>query len=438
MYKLSVKRMLLALLAVLVACTAAVPVFAAPQVDANSDGGFGMVIDDAAGLLSSSEISKLTQVMEYTANYGNVMLLTVEDDHGYDSSSGYAAARYEERFGDGKGVVFVIDLHRGYLSAHSSGDAFGDEFTSALVDAAMTYAVDDDYNGCAETAVYQICDRIMEYYAPDAYDGLQEVKEQANQSKPVSTDNEETGFTVVVNDGAQLMTADECEKLAEEMQAITEFGHAAVVTIDQNPLGSTEDYAEKLYREYFGRENGTLLLIDMDERYIYFFSDGDNYNIISKRRAETITDNCYRYASKGEYYNCASEAMQQVDDLLNGRKIAQPMKYFSNAFLAILLALIINYVRIRKVTSVTDRTISDMMKQTQGEFFSPLAVSVTHLGQEKLRMPESSSGGGSSLGGGFISSGGFSGGGFSSGGGHSGGGRSGGGGHSGGGGGHRF
>ena len=85
---------------------------------------------------------------------------------------------------------------------------------------------------------------------------------------------------------------------------------------------STESYIKEFYRENFGNESGIVFLIDMDNRYIYLFSDGDIYDVVTKRYAEIITDNIYQYASDGEYYVCAYKAFEQVLDLLEGKDIS--------------------------------------------------------------------------------------------------------------------
>lgn len=88
-------------------------------------------------------------------------------------------------------------------------------------------------------------------------------------------------------------------------------------------------------------------MIDMDNRNIWIHSNGAIYRTITKSYADTITDNVYTYASAQDYYGCASEAYTQMATLLAGRRIAQPMKYISNALLALIIALLINYFVVR-------------------------------------------------------------------------------------------
>lgn len=154
--------------------------------------------------------------------------------------------------------------------------------------------------------------------------------------------NPETSYRVVLEDDALLLDDEEVQNLAALMQEVTVYGNAAFKTIDNND-GGTESYARRYYQEQFGTESGTLFLIDMDNRNIWIHSDGAIYQVITTAYANTITDNVYRHASGGDYYDCAAQAYEQILTLLKGHRIAQPMKYISNALLALILALLLNY-----------------------------------------------------------------------------------------------
>lgn len=225
--------------------------------------------------------------------------------------------------------------------------------------------------------------------------------------------NEDNGYEVIIEDDAGLLSWEERIKLQEDMEKITEWGNVAFKTIDDNIYVETKYYAEAYYNDTFGGSSATVFLIDMDKRNIWIYSGGKIYKTITKSYAYTITDNVYRYASDGKYYECSSEAFKQIYALLNGQKIAQPMKYISNAFLAVILALIINYFIVRKFSSPQKVKRQELLRSMMYH----CAVNEPNANfkyQTKKYDPPSSSSHGSSGGGG------------------------GGGGHSGGGGGHSF
>ena len=254
-------------------------------------------------------------------------------------------------------------------------------------------------------------------YAATGIDGIGSGVETVSTDKYYGTvyTNNETGYRVVIEDDAGLLTDDEKSRLAETMKDITPYGDVAFKSIDYNPY-STETYIEHYYNSIFGTGSGTVFLIDMDNRNIWIYSDGSIYSTITTAYANVITDNVYTYASDRDYFTCANKAFIQEAALLQGRRISQPMKYISNALLAIAIAILINYFIVRQTSRVRKASDNEIVN---GVFANNAFnnVSVNFIRQTRTYSPRSSSSSGSS-------------------GGHSGGG--GGGGHSGGGGGHSF
>lgn len=225
----------------------------------------------------------------------------------------------------------------------------------------------------------------------------------------------------VIEDDANLLTEEEEKRLYDELMPLTEFGYIAFKSISVNNT-TAASYAREYYHSSFGTASGTLFLIDMDNREIYIFSDGTNYKIVTSNKAYSITDNVYRYASRQEYYECASIAFKQIYALLNGYKIAEPMRYASDGFIAIILAAFINFFIVMYKSKIKKSSEKEILKGCKVKF-DIKNIHPHQIGTRKVYSPRSESGG----------SGGFSGGG---GGGFGGGG--GGGGSSGGGGGHGF
>ena len=244
--------------------------------------------------------------------------------------------------------------------------------------------------------------------------------------------NTETDYVVIIEDDADLLTADEENNLIPIMQGITAYGNVALKTINDNPY-DTNTYAYNYYEDTFGSTSGTILLIDMDNREICIHSSGYNYQIITDDYGNTITDNIYRYASNGDYFSCCSKAFEQVLTLLQGSRIAQPMKYICNALLSIIAALLITYLIVRYYS--TKNRVSKNAKFIGVEnHFLLKNPSANKTKTSKVYSPVNENNHGSSR---HYSGGGHSGGSHYSGGSHSSGGHSGGG-HSGGGGSHRF
>lgn len=154
--------------------------------------------------------------------------------------------------------------------------------------------------------------------------------------------NPDTGYRVVVEDRAGLLDPEQLQELSRIMEPVTAYGNAAFVTVRRN-TDSTETFARSYYRDRFGTDSGTVFVIDLDHRNLWIHSGGAVWQVVTAANASTVTDNVYRYASKGDYYQCGAEAFRQIQALLKGKKIPRSMKYISNALLALILALLANY-----------------------------------------------------------------------------------------------
>jgi len=177
---------------------------------------------------------------------------------------------------------------------------------------------------------------------------------------PVYT-NPDTGYVVTLEDDAELMTEEERAALTERMKAITKWGNVGFKSISENP-GTTERYIEDYYRDMFGTSSGTVFLIDMDNRNIWIKNNGAISKVITNAYSDTITDNSYRYASDKDYYGCANEVFSEIATVLSGHRIAQPMKYISNALCAVILAFLINYVVMRCMAGVGKPGEKELLK----------------------------------------------------------------------------
>lgn len=239
-----------------------------------------------------------------------------------------------------------------------------------------------------------------------AFAGAGDVR-AASYSQAVFT-NAATTYSAYIDDSEDLLSDREEQQLVQSMKPITNYGGVAFVSCA--PHGqSTSSYARERYRDYFGSDSGMLFMVDMADRNIWIHCNGEIYKVVTKSYANTITDNIYIYATRGDYYGCAAAAYDQAFTLLEGGKVARPMKHVTNALMAIIIALIMNYLLVLGQNR--------QPRAADVEVFAAVAAGVAAAGAGKVLMStkkrkiESSSGGG----GGF--SGGGGGGGFSGGGG---------------------
>ena len=222
----------------------------------------------------------------------------------------------------------------------------------------------------------------------------------------------ESGYSISIDDSEELLSAEEKEQLLEVMNTLADYGNVAFESYSSHTSG--EDYCTEQYRRKgFFDKSGTVFLIDMAQRHLWLYTGGQMEKTISARRAVSITDNVYRLASKGQYYDCVAEAFRQEAVLLEGGFILQPMRMiccFLIAFGICLLGVYRFICRERGIRSgLPERVIS-----VTGKTALTGAASVT-----VTKRVVSDSGGGGFSGGGSSGGGGGGGGGGFSGGGHS-------------------
>ena len=240
-------------------------------------------------------------------------------------------------------------------------------------------------------------------------------------------------YRLVVQDDADLFSDAEEAKLVSELSRYVEYGNMAVVTLPEgNSYGGAERAAEQLTWEWFQDVDGATFVIDMETRYLYLYTYGSLMKIISVSDCDSITDNVYRQASRGDYYGCASDVMAQVYKLVTGHQIARPMMIMLTVLISLFLGAFIMYLIMKGTMKIPAASSYELSAAARTAFIGGEVQTVkgaTTTIYSPLPKATYSSGGGSSGGGFSGGGGGFSGGGGGGGGGSFGGGGGHGGGH---------
>ena len=221
--------------------------------------------------------------------------------------------------------------------------------------------------------------------------------------------NAETGYTLVFHDEAGLVDAAEQEKVLEAMRPILEYANVGFLTYPSG--GSSQNSATKAQKwgdSAFGNTRFTVFIIDMTNRHLDIYASRPLSGTLTAAEENSITDNVYRDATRGDYAGCAEEVFREIGNVLKGEKIATPMKFASNVLLALIMAMLAAFLLIsgwiRKEQAVK-------MPAVVKAAAAGAATVVLGNTLKKVVHHESSKGGGFGGGGG-----GFSGGGGSSGG----------------------
>ena len=243
----------------------------------------------------------------------------------------------------------------------------------------------------------------------------------------------DSGYGVVLEDQADLFSDAEEALLLNELARNSEYGNMAVVTLPEgNTYGSAQNAAERLTWEWFSDVDGATFVIDMETRYLYLYTYGSLMKIISVSDCDSITDNVYRQASRGDYYGCASDVMAQVYKLVTGHQIARPMMIMLTVLISLFLGAFIMYLIMKGTMKIPAASSYELSAAARTAFIGGEVQTVkgaTTTIYSPLPKATYSSGGGSSGGGFSGGGGGFSGGGGGGGGGSFGGGGGHGGGH---------
>lgn len=161
---------------------------------------------------------------------------------------------------------------------------------------------------------------------------------QAGQT--VRYTNPDTGYSVAIIDEEDLLSADEEALLAEDMEPITAYGNVAFWSTGEWASNEIEQ-ARLKRKELFDYSSATLFAVNMANRRLTIQSYGKLYDGVNDSRARSITDNVSSYATRGDYYGAAKECYSQINSVMEGVSIPEPMKFASYAVISIILGFTI-------------------------------------------------------------------------------------------------
>jgi len=221
--------------------------------------------------------------------------------------------------------------------------------------------------------------------------------------------NSETGYEAWVYDEAGLFSSSESDALLKKAYEITQHSDIYVITASSNSYGDSETATYNLCDEYYlyycKNNSCVILMIDMATRYVYIYRNGSAKENLTESKCYSITDNVYTYLSDKEYYDGAYEALGQIFTVLEGKRIAEPMKNISNFFIALVVGFVITYLIAIHKSKTSNPGDAEMLKYAAIRFAANNPNDVV-TGTTKTYCPRSSGSGGRGGGGGGHSGGG--------------------------------
>lgn len=230
----------------------------------------------------------------------------------------------------------------------------------------------------------------------------------------LSGTNKSTGYEYILEDSANFIDDAVKGRLISQMKKTTEYCNIAVVTTTSHPYGSTESYAVNTFEGYFGNgANGVIFVIDRDLDEIYLACEGSTQRTIPNSKCNSICDNTYIYATSShdyDYFTCCTETIDQVNTVLAGGHISQPLRYISSIFIALAAGMIFCFVYALSLSKGRKAKSNELM----GAAFTKVEIQnarARFMNQTRHYSPQSSGSSGSHSGSGGHSGGSHSGGG---------------------------
>ncbi len=226
-------------------------------------------------------------------------------------------------------------------------------------------------------------------FVEDKNDDGSVVYRLSEEFKPLSLKNGK--YQALILDEIGLLSAEEQEMLLKEMEPITQYGSVAFWSTNEFARDEVEQ-ARLKRRELFGLESGTILVINMNIRKVSIQSYGTIYDSVTVGQANTITNNVRNYLTRGQYYKGAKTAYGQINSLLRGKRIPQPMKYLSNAVIALAAGMILMLQFVFQHSSTYIKPTRDKIQYvSSGAVAAAAPAAARLLGVRKVHRPSSDS-----------------------------------------------
>lgn len=139
--------------------------------------------------------------------------------------------------------------------------------------------------------------------------------------------------SVRVYDYADLLTDEEEAALSQTANQIsTDQGvDLVVVTIDDAEGLSSMEYADDFFDYNDFSADGVLMLINMDEREVWFSTSGTCIRVFSDRRIESMVQSCLGDLSNGDYSGAVETFFSKAQDyLIQGEEPDSGIHYVDN------------------------------------------------------------------------------------------------------------
>ena len=211
-------------------------------------------------------------------------------------------------------------------------------------------------------------------------------------SKTENTSQSAQVYDILIMDEANLLTAEEEQRLAKDMLPLSAYCSVAFWTTNER-TSDVGAQALQFCNKYIRDDQNypaLLFMINMGNRKIWMFSRGSMRKHIGDVEVNTIPDKVAVYATNKQYYQCASEAFAACMQFIDGKKVLSPFRIACLVLLAVAAGLIAAYKTAYRF-SISSKP--DAKKRTDflnANMSVRIDVTGTHLVSQRVTTYESS------------------------------------------------
>ncbi len=197
-------------------------------------------------------------------------------------------------------------------------------------------------------------------------------------------ENSETGYQVRIHDAAGVLNDSQREILVRKMAVVTAYGSAVLVTT-QGEGAALEEHAADFYERSFSDKSGIIVCVDVQTKRVWLWSRGGIHRLVQGRYARRVAEDASEQAAEDNAYECAYEAFDKIEKLLEGAGENRPVKYISNALLALMLAFFVNYLLVDRMSRRQEANEAEVLDMVDKTFYS-MAPQIEKVSERVVRM----------------------------------------------------
>ena len=141
-----------------------------------------------------------------------------------------------------------------------------------------------------------------------------------NQADAENTNPDNPCRLLVINDDANLLNDEENRDVLEAMKPLAKYANVGFYTYpaDGGNVSASATKAQKWGDNLFGSDGFIVFIIDMSTRHLDIYASRQMVEMLNTAMMNSIVDNVYLYATRGEYGECACMTFKLILNKLKG------------------------------------------------------------------------------------------------------------------------